>query len=309
MALAAGGVVTALNFMTIKDYFAGMDYEPGPEMAAIMDELGLSDKALMIFKASHPVLMERGDFNRQCREDETDTAILGCYDGETIYVYNIVNDEISGVRELATAHELLHAVYARMDAEQRTELGAALSEVYQTEPSDIGTELDLYAEPERMEELYVRVGTEIKDLPGVLERHYREIFDDQDKIVEYYNSYIAVFREVNAAVEALKTELTDVKATLDAEVAEYEQRARQLNADVVSFNACAKTPDCFDSDSVFATRRQWLVDEQVNLKEKYASINNLVEQYNALVTEYNANIIRGQTLNQAINSSVDLMDI
>lgn len=299
--LTAAIVIVTLYYGEIRDYVAGIGYEPTAEMVRLRDELSLTERARLIFDASWPELNERGDFNRNCRAGEGDMAILGCYAGERIYVYDIVNEELTGVREAAIAHELLHAVWARLSVRERDELLDELLGVL-AENEWLSEELLIYEEEARDEELYVRAGVEVRDLPAELEEYYAGVFARREAVVEYYEGYIAVFRGIEERLEEIGAELGETEAKLDAAVADYEKRIAQWSADVVSFNACAAVEGCFASEVAFNSRRAGLVSEQGKLLVLYDEISELVEQMNELVAEYNANVIHGQMLNDAVNS-------
>ena len=288
----------------VVDYVRGMNYEPFGEMARIRDDLKLTERGEFLFNATRPELDGEETFNANCRKEmDVEVAILGCYTGDSIYVYNVDSDELEGIRELTTAHELLHAVWARMDESEKTELKGALEQVYNENKDVLEKELATYDTSERDEELYVRVGTEIAELPIGLEEHYAKIFTNQDLIVGFYDSYITVFREIEAEMDVLKNEMEVIKTQLDEKTAEYERRFGQLNADVVSFNTCAEVAGCFASEGEFYSRREVLMQEQNALDAMYEELNNLVNAYNERVEKYNADVTRSEKLNWEINSN------
>ena len=169
-------VTIVLNRVFLRDFFRGLGYRPTSEMILLKTNLGLTDGGDLIFKSSWPELEEKEEFNEHCRTVETTTAILGCYTNETIYIYDITDKRLDGIREATLAHELLHAVYARLSEAERNGLKPYLDEVYNKNKNILGDELNIYAETEQYEELYVRAGTEIKDLPVELEKHFARYF-------------------------------------------------------------------------------------------------------------------------------------
>ena len=295
--------VVWLNFGVVKDFLVGLSYRPTSEMVEIRESLGLTGTGARIFNASLPELQEKQEFNLNCREVENESAILGCYRDDRIFVYNIVDEELPGIRELTAAHELLHAVYDRMSSEDRAKWRNELVAVYRENQDVLGDEIDLYGDSEKQEELYVRAGTEIASLPEVLEAHYAEIFEDQDKIVGYYNSYIRVFREIEAKLTSLYEEISDLNGEIETKVSEYEAGVLSLNSEISEFNTCANTADCFSSVYAFNRRRAELVARQNELSAAYDEIGALVAKYNEMIEEYNEYALHGQTLNMAINSS------
>lgn len=300
---AAGAII--LNRGWIYDYFRGVTYQPSGEMITIRDDLDLTDEGKFLFNASQPVLNSREAFNENCGDNgDSEVAILGCYRNGNIYVYDIKDSNLEGIRELTTAHELLHVVWARMSESERKELGLVLEQVLDANQSLLGDEIGTYDASERQEELYVRVGTEITDLPEVLERHFAKIFKDQDRIVKFYNSYIAVFRELKTEMEALKNEIEIMGKEIEIKTTNYEDRMAQLSADITSFNSCARVAGCFNDEASFYGRRQQLVVEQTNLEELYYKINDLIVQYNTKIDKYNEDVLQSKELQKVINSSL-----
>ena len=303
LVLALGVMAICLNLNVISDFLVGMGYRPTSEMAEIRESLGLTGTGARIFNASLPVLQEKQEFNQNCREVENASAILGCYRDGKIFVYNIVDEELPRIRELTAAHELLHAVYHRMSNEEKTKWRNELIRVYRDNQEVLGDEIELYDDNEKQEELYVRAGTEVLDLPAELEKHYAEIFEDQDKIVGYYNSYIEVFREIEEKLDELYAKINALDDQIAAKTSEYEAGVGSLNAEIGEFNSCAATLNCFSSTYVFNSRRAGLVAKRDNLEALYNEINAMVTQYNQMVEEYNDYALHGQALNMAINSA------
>ncbi|MBR3144020.1 hypothetical protein IKF12_02345 [Candidatus Saccharibacteria bacterium] len=311
MAIFALIVITVIycNRVFLRDFFRGLAYQPTSEMIALKVNLGLTNDGDLIFKSSWPELEGKEEFNEHCRTVETTTAILGCYTNETICIYDITDKRLDGIREATLAHELLHAVYARLSEAERNGLKPYLDEVYNKNKDILGDELKIYAETEQYEELYVRAGTEIKDLPEELEKHFARYFKDQDVIAGYYNKYASVFKDLDKQIKELKKELDQKYATIESMKTEYEQRLANLNADISEFNSCAATAGCFSSEWEFYVKRNELLAEKDALLNLYEEINDLVASYNEMVSEYNKNIIYSQALNNAINSTAAPVEI
>lgn len=297
-------IVLVLQRDRVYDYYRGITYKPSAEMVKIRDSLDLTSEGEFIFNASQPALSERDEFNQNCRPTDAETAILGCYVMENIYVYNIEDEQLKGIKELTAAHELLHAVYARMSDEKKNNLESVLRQVYKDNKEILEDDLKIYSSSERSEELYVRAGTEVKTLPDVLEKHYAKYFTNQDKVVSYYDSYIAVFRRLKAELKALEAEMSELNTKIDNMTTEYKNRVVQYEADVDQFNTCADTPGCFTSQWEFDTRRNVLVNEQIALDALYDEISNLIAEYNKKVEVYNSDVIETNRLTDKMNSNV-----
>lgn len=297
-------VAIILNRQWLYDWFRGISYQPTGEMSRIMAKLNLTERGEFLFKAAQPRLNSRNDFNAICRGDsDEEIAILGCYTNGNIYIYNINAEELNEIRELTTAHELLHAVWARMPDGDKERLSNDLEKVYRDNQDILSEEINHYSQNEQREELYARAGTEIKTLSDTLEKHYAEVFNDQDLIVSYYDSYITVFKEIEAEMTGLMKELDALDQEMQAKNKEYERRLNQLNTDVTNFNSCAATEGCFNNADAFHRRRNELLAEQTALEEMYNYINQLVDAYNQKVEQYNADATRTEKLNSLINSN------
>ena len=302
-------VTLVLNRDKVYDYYRGLTYRPSSEMVEIRDSLGLTTEGEFVFNASQPELSERDEFNANCRPDDAETAILGCYVMENIYVYNIEDEQLKGIKELTAAHELLHAVFARMNDNEKDALKSDLNKVLKENGEILQEDLSIYPAEERFEELYVRAGTEVKKLPDNLEKHYAKVFKDQDRVVNFYDSYIAVFRRLKAELKALEGELGELNNRIDSMTLEYETRANQYSANVDQFNACADTAGCFSSQWEFDTRRNVLVNEQVALDNMYDEISGLIDEYNSKVEVYNNDVIETNRLNDKMNSNIKPKEI
>ena len=261
-------ITILLNRYWIYDWYLGLGYAPTSEMVKIRDELNLTDSGKFLFNATRPELNEAEEFNRNCRWNEigeNETAVLGCYADGNVYVYNVTAKELDGILELTTAHELLHAKWARMSESQKRELDSALTKVFEENKEILESEIETYNASDRQEELYVRAGTEVKKLPENLEKHFAEVFKNQDLVVDFYDSYIAVFRETEEKMEKLMGEMETLEKEINDKTAEYERQANQLDADILSFNNCADTIGCFNSESEFYAARGRLVGRQNEL--------------------------------------------
>ena len=146
-----------LNRQWLYDFWRGKTYVATPEMSRIRASLNLTGQGEFLFDASQPELSERDDFNARCRRENDEKAILGCYTEGNIYVYDITEAELDGIRELTAAHELLHAVFARMSDDEKDALKSDLNQVYQANEQDLSEDLANYSESEKYEDILNRI--------------------------------------------------------------------------------------------------------------------------------------------------------
>lgn len=309
LVLVVIATIIVLNRAWIYDWFRGVTYRPTAEMISIRDELNLTGRGDFLFNATQPKLNGADDFNANCRQDESEVAVLGCYTAGNIYVYNITDAKLDGIRELTAAHELLHAVWARMGSKERENLRPILQQVYQNNLSVLKDDIETYADDEWIEEIFVRAGTEIKKLPDTLEKYYAEIFDDQDAIVDFYESYIAVFREIKMKMEGLASEIEVLRDSINVKMTEYENKVNQLEVDITRFNNCAETAGCFATEAEFYVQRNTLVARESEINLLNDEIDNMIDDYNLKVDEYNADALESRKLQNMINSKADIEEI
>lgn len=299
------GVFYYSNRIFISDLISSAAFTPSEQITDITARLDLTDRAKTMLFATHPALSSRDDFSAHCNPDQDDISVLGCYTNGKIYLFDIKEDDLSGIIESTTAHELLHAAWERLDAPTKNKISAELTAVYNDSKYHdlLAEDLSIYDDSERIDELHSRVGTEITDLPSSLETYYARYFKNQDQIVKYYDGYIAPFRELSAEIDSLTAKLDDLNATIDADTKSYYKSAEDLSKEVDDFNSCAAKSGCFATESAFYAKMNELLDKQAALDQAYDSLDQKINDYNKLVEEYNDNIIRSKDLENAINSN------
>lgn len=302
------GICVFFNRGVIFDAFSSMFYKPSDRVMEVINSIGLTKHGKLIFGASTPSLDEKDEFNEHCKSHDQDISVLGCYTKNKIYLYNINSEELNGVVESTAAHELLHAVWNRMDTSERGRIGKLLNDVYNDSRYHelLAEDLETYPELERVEELHSRVGTEIAELPEELEKHYAKYFADQDKVVDYYDSYIEPFRVLSDEIDELSARLENLNTEIEEKTANYYKKAEELSSKIDEFNRCANTAGCFVLDSTFYATRNELLNEQSAMEDTFNEINGLIEEYNNLVAEYNDNVLRGENLERIINSNAEV---
>ena len=302
-------IVVAWRWEWIYDWYRGIIYQPSAEMATIRTKLKLTGQGEFIFNAAQPELNDAADFNENCRQDETEVAVLGCYTLGNIYVYDIKDTRLDGIRELTAAHELLHVFWAKMDNGERERLQPILNQVYKNNLIILKDDIETYAESERLEEIFVRAGTEIKELPVELEEIYARVFENQDAVVDFYDNYSAVFREMKTRLENLADELESLKSQIDEKIHEYEVGVANLEKDIINFNSCAETVGCFQSNAEFYAQRNALIACESALNVLNDEVNVLIDNYNDKVNEYNSNALESRRLQNIINSKAETTEI
>ena len=244
-------VGVGLNYQSILDRYALATFHPTPEVAAIIDHLKLTPKAMGILARSQPQIDSKAAFNADCQTSKGELE-LGCYVNGRIYVLKIENSSLAPEMDVVMAHELLHASYARLGGSNKSgvnsELEAAFSKINDT---DLRQRMDDYtkSEPGQQDnELHSIIGTEFGSIGAALEAHYLEYFKDRSVIVAAQTQYQNVFESQRrsldsdlATIRALKAQLTALNRRMDGlknsgSIAAYNSLVPQQNSLVDTIN-------------------------------------------------------------------------
>lgn len=297
-----------LNRQYLTDSLSFWQYQPSPAIAEIVTKSGMTDHAKFIFYAVQPTVDGNRTFNAKCDRKEQHTAILGCYVGNKIYIYDVKDDRLSGIREVTAIHEMLHAVYDRLSSDERKSVDVLVEAEYAKLQQDerFATRMEFYArtEPgERDNELHSIIGTEVASISPELEAHYKKYLNDRARIVGFYETYRKSFTQLEEQAKALKNQLDSLSQRIKAASSAYNTDAKQLNVDIDEFNRRAESGD-FASQAQFNTERAAMVSRANQLVAQRKSINTLIEQYNQIKDKYNETVTQSNELYESIDSNL-----
>lgn len=296
------------NRQQVIDQISVWQYKPGSDIVQLADRSGMNDTGKFYFYASQPKIEGAATFNKDCGTTETSTAILGCYNGRNIYIYNVTNSQLDGIKETTAAHEMLHAAYARLSSSDKKYVDTLLEAEYQKlkDNKDFATRMAFYAktEPgERDNELHSVIGTEVGSISPELETYYARYFQDRTKVIALHNNYASVFANLQQQSDTLSKQLTDLGNTINQQTKEYNAEVAALSADIGTFNKRANSGD-FSSKTEFDSERAALVARVSQLDQMRETINSEIAQYNSLRSQLQAVASESQALNQSIDSSL-----
>ena len=306
----AGLVYAKYDFMY--DVVAGFNYVPEEEIAVVIDNIDLTGEGQRILKASHPELQSAADFNKNCPTVSAQTSTLGCYYARQIYVYDIDNEELNGIKETVLAHELLHAVWERMSDREKAHLEPILRQVYEDNQDELSEHMGNYETEDFVDELHSAIGTQldVSKLGSELRNHYAEYFNDLAKIVAYFKGYDDILTGQREAAEKLYAEIQTRKAEIDARTASYEQNYNQLTADIDDYNIRAgRGWTTYAERDALNTERNQLITRQGLLEDEYQSLSDYVDATNELVDQYNAMVEHLGQLQQSIDSNAEKLPV
>lgn len=296
------------NRQLILDQVSVWQYQPSSNITSFANRTTMSQQGRFLFFASQPSLEGTQAFNDKCSRIEKSTAILGCYNGSKIYVYDVLNPKLDGIREVTAAHEMLHAAYQRMGDAERKSVDALVETEYAklSNDSEFAERMAFYArtEPgERDNELHSIIGTEVGSVSPTLEAHYAKYFYDRSKVVALHVRYASVFAEVQSRNKELSAQLTALVASIEEGTVTYNREVKQLNADISDFNRRANNGE-FATQAAFDNERSALLTHANNLEAMRADINQQRAKYDALREEMLATTSESEALNQSIDSTL-----
>lgn len=301
-------VVLALNSQFVFDTFNYYRYQPTESIAAFAAEAGMNDTGKFLFYSSSPSLEGRETFGDLCGRPESTAAILGCYDGQRIFIYNVTDSRLSGIRETTAAHEMLHAAYARLSDDERTRVDRLLDTEFKKleGDKDLQDRMAFYerTEPgERHNELHSLIGSEIENISPGLEEYYERYFTDRKKVVALYQQYNSVFNELKARADSLEAQLNSLQARIKENSEVYNTGAAEIQRAVKAFNSKAENGG-FGSQAEFSAERQRLVSKITALEALRSAIDNDIEVYHRLADELQAIATETNELNRSLDSSL-----
>jgi hypothetical protein len=304
----AAAVWGYLNRQFIEDNVASFNFKPSQQIESLTNRLDLTATGRLVLFASLPEVKSRDDFQSNCVVREDDINILGCYSFGKIFVYDITDPELDGIKEVTLAHEMLHAVYERLSSQEKSRLAPYLEQVYnQIKDEDLESRMSYYErnEPdERYNELHSIIGTEVASskVPAELEQHYGKYFANRSKVVELHDSYQGKFSELKQKADELKAKLEELADEINKQRVEYDENWANLSAEIAEFNRRAEA-GYFVSQAAFDAERSLLVGKVATLDKLWGQINDQISNYNLIVEEYNEISLRAEKLNSSLDSA------
>lgn len=304
----AAAALLFFNRQFIVDQLGVWQYTPSDAVAALAERATMNDRGEFYFYASQPAIETAGTFNEKCTNREENTAILGCYNGRNIFIYDVTDPRLDGIREVTAAHEMLHAAYDRLSGDEKNKVNALLEAEYEKlkNNAEFAERMAFYArtEPgERANELHSIVGTEVAGISFELETYYKKYFKDRSILVGLHEKYASVFLALQKRSDEISKQLESIAAKIDTQSAAYNAAIEQLNGDIAAFNA-KSTSGGFASQAQFQAERSSLLARARQLEQNRSTINSLIAQHNQLRDELESIASQSEALNRSINSSL-----
>ena len=247
-------------------------YQPSPQIAEIAEKTTMTDTAKKIFYRADPEFVPTDVFVRYCLEKKGVELALACARSDTpgekkstgprIFLLQIEDPRFTYNKFPSSAHELLHLIYHRLTAQDKSRLTPLLDAELQRHQDDLhlmeivdiiknsGGDQEVI-----LNEMHSVFGVEFRDISPELETHYAQYFADRLQVVAMYE--------------------TGGLETRTRKLDQLSQETKALNTKLVG-----------------------LSNQLTNLKNTGADdqYNNLIPQYNALVNQYNSKVREGNKI-------------
>lgn len=308
LVFVASSVVIWLNRQNIQDWLTVRDYTPTAAVERIAKRINLTPKGNFLFYASEPEVNDSTQFNERCLRREPTAAVLGCYRDKHIFVYQVKTKELDGIQEVTAAHEMLHAAWDRMSERQRRHVESMIEAAYlKVKTPELENRMAYYdrQQPgERTNELHSILGTEFPELGDELEEYYKTYFNSRKQIVDLHSGYQSVFTALEEQAATLRSELEQMSAALNRDIAAHNKGIDKLNHDIESHNQALESIDRTDSNAVleYNQHRESIQQDQVRLEEVYSRLEQRRKEYDAKLNRYNEIVVHTSTLTESIDS-------
>jgi cell division septum initiation protein DivIVA len=303
--LSAAAVII-IKHQTVIDIVNYLEYRPSALMQSFAQRTTMSSEGKFLFYSAKPSLESKDQFNSDCPSASPDVAILGCYNGQDIYIYNVTDTQLDGIRDVTAAYEMLHAAYKRLSPSDLSTVNSLIeTEFSKDNDSSMHQIVSYFAKSEpgqRDNELFSLIATQDPTISPQLETYYNRYFTNRQALVALYNKYSSVFTSLANQASQLSSELTSLNTTIKTQTAQYNADVASLNTDIDTFNKNAQDNN-FSSQSEFDSQKAALAARETALQAEQAKINSEIDTYNTELSEYNAITTSSKQLYNSINSN------
>ncbi len=294
---------TLLNRQFVIDWWRIRTFTPSSDVAQLAIRDTLVGRGHDLFMASEPQVQNGSDFNSSCPSKGEKTIVLGCYAAQRIYVYNVTDERLTGVKEVTAAHEMLHAAYERLSVSDQAKVNAMLKPIIDGMTDKRILELiKLYNQQEPGQlynEMHSILGTEYAHLTPDLEDYYKQYFGNRQTVVGYALAYQQPFTdsqnkldEYDAQLDALKPQIDQNNASLKQQQADLQDESNRLGQLRAQGNIQAYNESVPGYNAKVASFNQLV-----------QLTRDLVAEYNALVVKHNQEATAQNDLQQSLDSS------
>ena len=312
LAVVGGGVLAFMHRQEINDHFAAEQFDAPSEIVELTERMQLTNAGHRIFWASKPTREASQYFNEQCSQvDHSEEGhILGCFTGGRIHLFEVTDERLNGIVEVTAVHELLHAVFARLSDDERSSLAKKLNALYKelaAEDPALEARMSVYSSLSKIafaNELHSVLGTEQRELPEWLEAHYANWLRDRGAILDFFDSYHAIFDELKARADELQTEMAELRDSVEQRSAAYDEAVERFNDEWAEFVRRNEAFEFSSNPDEFYRLRADFYARRDALGQEMNSLNADIARYEEMRTELLALSELNHELEQRLDSEL-----
>jgi len=301
----------ALNRQAIfdrgQDWWQLRNYQPPAVIAQLASQDTMTDLGRKLFYVNHPVLADKPTFARVCPSGGEQTIVLGCYHGNQagIWLLDVNDPRLEGVKQVTSAHEMLHAAYDRLSPAERQKVDGLLMDYYQHDLHDqrLLATIGAYKKSEPKDvanEMHSIFGTEVANLPPQLETYYKRYFANRAQVAAYAAQYQEVFTSRDNVLKRQKLQLDDLQAQFDALQADLKTKQSAINTMKAQLNSDRSSGDVVAYNAGVPAYNNLINQYNQQVEE----LQNLSQEFNSLRQEYNALVLEQSQLTDELKSDV-----
>lgn len=298
----AGSVYVFVYQDDVTDWWLLRDYTPPAEIAALAEDTTMTELGQRYFYVYQPELLGRDTFRDRCTIAEK-SIILGCYVSQRgIYIYDVEDEQLAGIKQVTAAHEMLHVAYERLSPRERERIDELTLAVYDDlDNPRIQRTMQAYRERDPgivANELHSILPTEVREIGDELEEYYRQFFGKRQVVVDFAKQYEAVFEAARSRVEVLDVQLKQARSDIEVKQQQLDSLALQLEQDRDRLDRLFADNDI---DAYNAGVNSF--NAQVRrYNENVAQLQRGIDEYNELVSERNDAVVAFGSLTEAIDT-------
>jgi hypothetical protein len=289
-----------LNLQPALDWWRLRSYDPPQAIVQLATDSSMSTEGTRLFFIHEPELLTKQNFSGKCNITE-ETIVLGCYlSRQKIYILDVEDQRLEGVKQVTAAHEMLHAAYDRLSGAERTRIDELLMAHYESMVDErlISTINSYRARDPSIvpNELHSILGTEVRDLPSSLEDYYSRYFEDRFIVVSYAEAYEAEFRKLKDQIAMYDERLASLTAIINEKETQISQLGVALQQELLQLDRLRIDTEAYNSAVP-------IFNEKVNTYNSIiASLEISVNTYNDIVQARNAIATEEKVLIEAIDT-------
>jgi len=306
--LIIGSVWLWIERQHVVDAIQYYQYEPTTGVEQVAADAGLTDDARFTFYATRPSIESSSQFNLHCERREADSPILGCYTTNRIYIFDVTDERLDGIKVVTAAHELLHAEYDRLPESEKKRLEPLLQAEYKrVSDSSLEARMAYYEKTEpgqSINELHSIIGTEFESLSPELETYYARYFNDRAGLVKLHKKVDETFKSLADEADDLVNRIEKLAFSINNDTKAYNEDIASLNQAVESFNSKASQSGGFTTQSEFQAARQELIRRSDALGVSRQKIQTNITEYKTLLAKLDTINAESASLNQSLDSTL-----